>query len=129
MTAPRTHTRRDRRLADQVRRRQDPCGICGRPIDYSLPPGLPGSFEADHIVPVARGGESTLDQLQASHRACNRRKSDSMPGDVEHARPPQGALNAHSARACSTRGRCETHRGYCNPQLGVSFVTARRWTP
>ena len=49
-----------------------PCAICGRPIDYSLPPGDPWSFEVDEIVPVSKGG-SPYDtaNLQPAHRRCN----------------------------------------------------------
>ncbi|SIA00097.1 HNH endonuclease [Mycobacteroides abscessus subsp. abscessus] len=127
----RTHTRRDRALADRVRRRGDDCHICGQPIDYSLPPGLPGSFEADHIMPYALGGASTLDNLAASHRACNRAKSDTHPDTL--------AASKRQRDTTPTRcpdGPCDACGGTHNPPLsvtnprgGVTFVTARRWTP
>jgi hypothetical protein len=44
------------------------CGICGRDVD-------PMSFEVDHIIPLARGGEHSYANAQAAHMACNRRKS------------------------------------------------------
>ena len=34
----------------------DTCHLCGRPVDKSLPPGLPGSPEVDEIIPVSKGG-------------------------------------------------------------------------
>lgn len=48
------------------------CQICGR---Y-----MPGGFgiEIDHIVPVAKGGLTTPDNLQVLCTRCNRRKSDSL---------------------------------------------------
>ena len=39
-----------------LRSRGDPCALCGKPIDYSLPSGHPMSFEVDEIVPVSKGG-------------------------------------------------------------------------
>ena len=38
-------------------------------------------LEVDHIVPIAKGGKSTYDNLQTLCRRCNARKSDSMPGN------------------------------------------------
>lgn len=128
MTTPerRSHTRRDRRLAAQVRRRGDDCHLCGRPIDYTLPPGLPGSFEADHRLPVALGGESTLDNLAASHRACNRAKGAKHPA----AQTPSTAKKrpAIEQPACPP-GPCERCHGVHHAPGGpVEFVTSRRWT-
>lgn len=49
------------------------CGICGgqvRPKDATL----------DHIVPVARGGAHTADNLRLAHHICNsRRGADKQP--------------------------------------------------
>ncbi|WP_253201000.1 HNH endonuclease [Collinsella sp. zg1085] len=58
------------------------CHLCGAPIDYDLPAGHPYSFELDHIIPIARGGEP-YDYANAApaHRICNRRKGARMPGD------------------------------------------------
>ena len=42
------------------------CGICREPL--ALP------IEIDHVVPLARGGTHTYDNLQAAHAGCNRRK-------------------------------------------------------
>ena len=68
------------------------CAICGQPIDYTLTyltgqhgprcarPNCPGCkphplrFEADHIIPLARGGADTLANKQATHRQCNNTK-------------------------------------------------------
>lgn len=54
-----------------------PCALCGQPIDYSLPPGHPMSYELDEIVPVSKGGDP-LDpaNVQPAHRLCNQRKGD-----------------------------------------------------
>jgi 5-methylcytosine-specific restriction endonuclease McrA len=61
---------------------EPPCAVCGESIDYSLPHHDPRSFQADHIVPRARGGPDTLDNAQASHRSCNRSKSDRVHASV-----------------------------------------------
>lgn len=54
-----------------------PCALCGRPIDYSLPPGDPMAYELDEIVPVSLGGDPLdPDNVQPAHRICNQRKSN-----------------------------------------------------
>lgn len=53
-------------LADGV------CGICGGDVD-------PFDFEVDHIVPVSKGGFHNYENVQPSHRRCNRAKSANLP--------------------------------------------------
>lgn len=67
---PRSTTTRDRARARDTRR-QSSCHICGQPIDYTLPHTDPRSLVEDHIIPIARGGPDTLDNLAAAHRDCN----------------------------------------------------------
>ena len=81
----RNTTTRDRHRAI-IAKGQPPCGICGLAIDYTLPHLNPGAYVVDHIIPVAKGGPDTLENKQAAHRACNRAKSDSLPG-MTHAAP------------------------------------------
>lgn len=58
---------------------QTTCGICGRPVDKSIPPPHPLSPTIDHIIPVSKGGHpSDLSNLQLAHRCCNRQKSDKL---------------------------------------------------
>lgn len=73
------------------------CWICrafGRPdaIDYDLPPLDPGAFEADHLVPISKGGSPyDRDNLDATHRACNNwRKSKSVAEVLSIARRSRG---------------------------------------
>ena len=68
-----TQRERDRTA---IRRRGEACGICGEPIDYTLPYLHPREFTVDHKIPRARGGSDTLANKQAAHRDCNRAKSD-----------------------------------------------------
>lgn len=63
-----------------IARGRPACGICGQPIDYSLPHLDPGQFVVDHIVPLSAGGTDTLANKQAAHRACNRAKSARLDG-------------------------------------------------
>lgn len=58
---------------------QTVCGICGKPVDFSLRYPHPLSACIDHIIPVAKGGhKSDIDNLQLAHWACNRQKSDKL---------------------------------------------------
>ena len=58
---------------------QTVCGICGRPVDFSLKYPHPMSPCIDHIVPVAKNGHpSDIDNLQLAHWTCNRQKSDKI---------------------------------------------------
>ncbi|AYF29297.1 HNH endonuclease [Micromonospora tulbaghiae] len=94
MPARRNTTTRDRHRAT-IARSRPPCALCGDEIDYTLTvvlgehgnrcPGPldcagcvphPLRFEVDHIVPRNRGGSDDLANKQASHRRCNRAKSD-----------------------------------------------------
>lgn len=45
------------------------CAICGMPFPEE-------EMEADHILPWAKGGRTTIDNCQMLCRACNRKKSD-----------------------------------------------------
>jgi 5-methylcytosine-specific restriction endonuclease McrA len=37
-------------------------------------------YEVDHVIPRNRGGSDELANKQASHRRCNRAKSDRLDG-------------------------------------------------
>lgn len=58
---------------------QNICGICGKPVDFSLKYPHPLSSCIDHIIPIARGGHpSDIDNMQLAHWTCNRQKSDKL---------------------------------------------------
>lgn len=58
---------------------QNTCGICGKPVDFSLKYPDPMSATIDHIIPVSKSGHpSSLENLQLSHFTCNRQKSDKL---------------------------------------------------
>lgn len=46
------------------------CEICGQSLE--------DGFEADHIIPYSKGGQTTIQNGAALCRKCNRRKSNSM---------------------------------------------------
>lgn len=71
-------TRRQRRNTANLRKRKDPCWLCGQPIDYDLVSPDPAAFEPDHIYPVSLYPERAEDpaNLAASHVRCNRRRGN-----------------------------------------------------
>lgn len=40
-------------LKEKSQRENRPCSLCGKPIDYTLKWPDPGSFTADHVVPLS----------------------------------------------------------------------------
>jgi hypothetical protein len=54
-----------------VNRAQGCCEYCQILQDYS-----PDSFEAEHIIPVARNGSDDLGNIALACSGCNKRKSD-----------------------------------------------------
>ena len=79
MTARNTATRDRHRKA--IRFHRPPCGICLKPIDYSLPHLDPGEFVVDHVIPLSRGGLDVIENKQAAHRSCNASKSNKLEED------------------------------------------------
>jgi len=73
--SPRIRERARKRLAAQ----RGDCHICGQPIDYTLKTPDPMSFELDHLKSKFLNPELAFDPRNhaASHRKCNRAKSDS----------------------------------------------------
>lgn len=63
-----------------IARDHPPCHWCGNEIDYTAHHLDPFAFQVDHVTPLNRGGSDTIDNIVASHRACNRAKSDKHPG-------------------------------------------------
>lgn len=58
------------------------CGICGKPVDFSLKYPNPLAPCVDHIIPIDRGGHpSDIGNLQLAHWICNRQKSDKLMND------------------------------------------------
>lgn len=49
------------------------CAICGQPITNMK------DCTIDHIVPISRGGMTTLENCQLAHFRCNVSKGNSLP--------------------------------------------------
>ena len=54
------------------------CQLCFAPIDWTLSGRTPRSPALDHIIPLARGGVHSRDNVWASHFGCNAAKSDRL---------------------------------------------------
>jgi 5-methylcytosine-specific restriction endonuclease McrA len=52
------------------------CGICGAAVDRSAVFPAHMSASLDHIVPLASGGEHSINNSQCSHWICNSRKGN-----------------------------------------------------
>ncbi|WP_216701238.1 HNH endonuclease [Mycolicibacterium gilvum] len=133
-TTGRTHDPIDKRLRERLRRQQiEHCDICNGahgPILYDVDHLHPLAFSVDHIVPLARGGQKVADNCRATHRVCNRLKSDALPGATPTTpRPSKARTSSPSAPPSSCPpGPCTRCRGTHHPRPGITFITARRWT-
>lgn len=55
------------------------CHICGEPINLNAPRGCgPEGWELglhiDHLIPLANGGDDTIENVRPSHGLCNVKK-------------------------------------------------------
>lgn len=94
--------RRRRKRADRARKRNavsEPyrsvdvfirdgwrCQLCGKRTSPSYSHHDLRSPVVDHIIPLARGGHDTLDNVQCAHLICNSRKGDGVFGAGEQLR-------------------------------------------
>lgn len=53
----------------------DVCYLCGDRINFRLKHPHPGSPSLDHVIPLARGGTHTLDNVAMTHWRCNHKKN------------------------------------------------------
>lgn len=68
---------RRRKAVAKQKRASKVCYLCGGPIDVTLPKEHPMSFQLDHRLALAAGGDPWDPTNHGStHRACNRAKSD-----------------------------------------------------
>lgn len=56
------------------------CHLCGELIDAQLSRTDPMGATIDHVVPLAHGGDDSLENVRAAHFSCNVRKGSSSPG-------------------------------------------------
>ena len=69
----RTSHRRHRTNRARTIRNSDTCHICGQALNPELKFPHPMSTTADHLVPIADGGDN-LGRLAAAHLRCNQRR-------------------------------------------------------
>jgi 5-methylcytosine-specific restriction endonuclease McrA len=62
------------RRADVWQRDEGVCGICSKPAERA-------DWHLDHVVPLSKGGDHSMANVQVSHPSCNRRKAASLPSD------------------------------------------------
>lgn len=62
------------RAVDVFERDQWVCWLCSETIDRLTKWPAPASASIDHVVPLARGGPHTLDNVRAAHLRCNMAK-------------------------------------------------------
>jgi hypothetical protein len=68
---PNTHTKEQ--IAELLVAQKGKCNSCGKDISTK--------YEADHIMPIARGGKNGIDNIQLLCPRCNRRKNAKHPDD------------------------------------------------
>lgn len=104
-----THRAAFDRAKKKIYATQTVCGICGKPVDFSLKYPAPLSPCIDHIIPISRGGHpSDMANLQLAHWCCNRQKGDKV------GRPQAGdgsAAQAVPARALPQSRDWAAYRG------------------
>ena len=52
------------------------CHICKKPINMEAPrsvgqPGWEKALHLDHVIPLSKGGEDTIENIRPSHAQCN----------------------------------------------------------
>jgi 5-methylcytosine-specific restriction endonuclease McrA len=52
------------------------CQLCGKPVDRSLSGRHPEGPTVDHILPISKGGQDTLENVQLAHHRCNSLKGN-----------------------------------------------------
>ena len=73
----RTNSTKRNALRKRVLREEDTCWLCNRPVDVSLPHGMPESPEVDEIIPVSKGGDPyDRKNCRLAHRICNQRRGN-----------------------------------------------------
>ncbi|MEU3903309.1 HNH endonuclease [Streptomyces goshikiensis] len=57
------------------------CQLCRLPIDPKVAWPDPMSASVDHIVPLSRGGQHSMINVQSAHLSCNSSKGDRIEDD------------------------------------------------
>ena len=80
---------KDIELIKLVRRDGGICKLCGMPVDYNDYEWKGGAFivgsnypSIDHVIPRAKGGAHSWDNVQLAHHRCNTLKRDNAPEEM-----------------------------------------------
>ena len=71
----RAYRRAAERLRHRTKKNNGRCWRCNEPFDWTLPYTDARSFTADHVTPLAVGGD-ILGTLKPAHRGCNSSRGD-----------------------------------------------------
>jgi hypothetical protein len=133
-TAPRVNDGKAKPLRTSLRAKGHPCHICGGAIDYAADHLDPWSFQLDHLWQIANGGPAyEPTNTAASHRACNRDRSDKIDDIAIAAAAAFGVTLTDAKRStrsaqCAAAGTpCRQCNGTHDPQPGTSFETSLTW--
>lgn len=90
-----------------IRRDNGICQLCGQRCSGTFP--SPRSLTLDHVVPLAKGGAHSPENLQVACFECNLRKGDAQGGmegpDHEDFSPrPAGGVRAHKLNPSARHG-------------------------
>jgi len=83
--------RRRHARIEQVNRRKiierdnSTCYMCGRKLGYL-------EIVLDHVIPIARGGSHSEDNMKVACAPCNSRKGDKLPAECEWLKQSDGTL-------------------------------------
>ena len=58
------------------------CWLCGGRCNYSKDSNDPDYPTIDHVIPIAKGGKDTWENIRLAHRRCNSLKSDRIVRNV-----------------------------------------------
>jgi len=75
-----------------------------------------GPFHADHVYPLSKGGETTLQNLVTACRSCNRRKSNKI------GIWPNPILRSHKTKETHINSNPVIHRGLVIVLAGLQFL-------
>lgn len=92
---------RDITLATLYKRDKGICYICGAPCDYddytrdgnNVTCGITYP-SIDHLIPLARGGKHSWDNVRLAHHRCNSVKSDTIPEQADELIPEDAYILA-----------------------------------
>lgn len=56
------------------------CYLCGTFVDYA-------EFHVEHVIPLARGGRDSIENVNIAHPECNRRKGTRLLSELDWYKP------------------------------------------